>query len=65
MNTKKLIGMACWLLAFLLPARYSLVESEQASNLGGLVWFLAFLFLMFLGFWLVESSAAKRAYHGH
>ena len=65
MNTKKLIGWACWLLAFLLPARYSLLESEHATNIQGLVSFVAFLFLVFFGYWLVDSSAEKSAGHGH
>lgn len=65
MNTKKLIGWACWLLAFLVPARYALLESEHATNIQGLVSFVAFLFLVFFGYWLVDSSAAKSAGHRH
>ena len=63
--SKKFIGWACWLLAFLLPARYALLESEQVSNIPGLIAFVGFVVLIFLGYWFVDSAGDKKASHGH
>lgn len=65
MNTKKLLGLACWLLAFLVPARYALLETETVDNIPGLISFVAFVVLAFLGYWLVDSSAAKHDHSAH
>ena len=66
MNTKKIAGLLCWLLAFLIPARYSLLESETVSNIPGLIAFVSFVFLVFLGYWLVDSASDKKSEsHGH
>ncbi len=64
--SKKIIGWACWALAFLLPARYALLETETVNNIPGLIAFVSFVFLVFLGYWLVDSSGDKKAEsHGH
>ncbi len=66
MNTKKIIGLLCWLLAFAIPARYSLLESEHVGNIPGLISFVGFVFLVFLGYWLVDSSTDNKSQsHGH
>lgn len=65
MNIKKLLGFACWLLAFIVPAHYALLNSEYTSNTHGLIAFLCFVFLVFFGYWLVDSSSARSADHGH
>lgn len=65
MNTKKIAGFICWLLAFAIPARYSLLESETVGNIPGLIAFVGFVFLVFLGYWLVDSSDSKKESHGH
>ena len=62
---KKIIGLLCWLLAFLIPARFALLESEKVSNIPGLIAFVSFVFLIFLGYWLVDSASEKNASHGH
>lgn len=65
MNTKKIIGLLCWLLAFAIPARYSLLESETVGNIPGLIAFVSFMFLIFIGYYLVDSSGSKNESHGH
>ena len=65
MNTKKIVGLLCWLLAFAIPARYSLLESETVGNIPGLIAFVIFVFLIFLGYWLVDGSGSKKESHGH
>ena len=67
MNIKKIAGLLCWLLAFLVPARFALLETDhlQVQNIPGLIAFVSFVFLVFLGYWLVDSSAAKNESHGH
>lgn len=65
MNIKKISGLLCWLFAFLIPARYSLLESETVGNIPGLIAFVGFVFLVFLGYWLVDSSSDKKESHGH
>lgn len=67
MNTKKIAGLLCWLLAFLIPARFALLETDtlEVRNIPGLIAFVSFVFLVFLGYWLVDSSADKKESHGH
>ena len=63
---KKISGWACWALAFLIPARVALLETETVSNIPGLIAFVCFVFLVFLGYWLVDSAGDKRSEsHGH
>lgn len=62
---KKTIGLLCWLLAFLIPARFALLETEEISNIPGLIAMVSFVFLVFLGYYLVDSSSASKESHGH
>ncbi len=59
MNTKKLLGILCWLLAFAIPFRPSILDTEGVGNTLGLLSFLAMVVLVFLGYWLVDSSGSK------
>lgn len=73
MNTKKILGLLCWLLAFLLPFRYSMLDTENtvnadgtADNVKGLISFVIMLLLLFAGYMLYDSAGAKKgASHGH
>ena len=67
MNTKKIAGLLCWLLAFILPARFALLETDtlEVQNIPGLIAFVIFVFLIFLGYYLVDSSGDKKESHGH
>ncbi len=68
MNTKKIIGIVLWLVAFAIPARYGLLETEEVSNITGLIGFVAFIFLLFLGYFLVDGSSSSNTTadgHGH
>jgi hypothetical protein len=65
MNTRKLIGLLFWLLAFAVPAHYALLSTEEVSNITGLVSFVAFMVLVFLGYWLVDSSDSGKAESHH
>lgn len=56
MNTRKLIGLACWLLAFALPFGPSILNTQGVDNVTGLLSFVATITLIFLGYWLVDSS---------
>lgn len=62
---KKTIGLLCWLLAFLIPARFALLETEEISNIPGLIAMVSFVFLVFLGYYLVDSSSTSKESHGH
>ncbi len=53
---KKIIGFACWLIAFTLPFRPALMETEEVSNTTGLISFLIMLGLIFGGYILVETA---------
>ena len=65
MNTKKIAGFICWLFAFAIPAHFAFLESEKTGNIPGLIAFVSFVFLVFLGYWLVDSSSSKTESHGH
>lgn len=67
MNSKKIIGIVLWLVAFAIPARYGLLETEEVSNITGLIGFVAFIFLLFVGYYLVDtsSSGTSTGEHGH
>ena len=69
---KKTIGLVLWLLAFLIPFRYAILdtddvvlESGRADNTMGLINFVAMLALLFIGYWLVDSSKQSADSHGH
>jgi uncharacterized PurR-regulated membrane protein YhhQ (DUF165 family) len=67
---KKIIGLVLWLIAFILPFRYALLDTEElqgpdgANNIVGLVSFVAMLALIFIGYALVDGSK-ETASHGH
>jgi uncharacterized membrane protein len=65
MNTKKIIGIVLWLVAFAIPARCGLLETEEVSNITGLIGFVAFIFLLFVGYYLVDSSSSSTSADGH
>jgi hypothetical protein len=62
---KKIIGFACWLVAFLIPAKYGLLETETVGNIPGLIGFVAFVALIFIGYWLVDSSSTQHDHASH
>ena len=64
MNIKKILAILCWALAFLFPARLALLETEEVNNIPGLVAFVAFVVLLFAGYFLMDSSYTKKTDHG-
>ena len=56
MNTKKIIGLLCWLLAFAIPARFALLETEHVENIPGLIAFVGFVFLICLRYFFVAPT---------
>ena len=71
---KKLIGIALWLLAFLIPFKYAILNTKEvvhadgsADNIVGLMSFVAMIALLFIGYALVDSSAPKpgSGHHAH
>lgn len=71
---KKTIGLALWLLAFLIPFRYAILdtgdlvqEDGTTDNVKGLISFLAMLIMLFVGYALVDSAGPKagEGSHGH
>lgn len=72
---KKTIGLVLWLLAFLIPFRYAILETDdvvtadgRANNTVGLISFIAMLALLFIGYALVDSAGNAKAPtegHGH
>ncbi|MBK8227432.1 MAG: hypothetical protein IPK70_09695 [Flavobacteriales bacterium] len=71
---KKFIGLALWLHAFLIPFRFSILdtdevvkESGRADNTMGLISFVAMLALLFIGYALVDSAGKQPSAedHGH
>ena len=63
---KKIIGIALWLIAFLIPFQYALLDTEDVGNITGLISFVAMLALIFIGYALVDSASAQASGdHGH
>ncbi len=72
---KKLIGLALWLLAFALPFRFAILDTEDLlqadgsiNNVKGLISFVAMLALLFTGYALIDSASPKPGSddsHGH
>ncbi|MBK7382839.1 MAG: hypothetical protein IPP83_05580 [Flavobacteriales bacterium] len=63
---KKIIGLVCWLLAFIVPFRYAILDTDdvvladgRADNIVGLLNFLLMMVLIFVGYALVDSSKGK------
>jgi len=69
---KKMIGLALWLVAFLVPFRYSILDTHEliendgtTDNVTGLLSFVAMITLLFIGYWLVDSSSTKGTEDAH
>ncbi len=71
---KKMIGLALWLVALLVPFRYAILDSTDlvqpdgtVENMKGLLSFVAVIVLFFVGYALVDSSKKKASgeAHGH
>jgi hypothetical protein len=72
---KKYIGLALWLLAFAIPFRYAILETDDllgpdgsVNNVKGLFSFLALVALLFVGYVLIDSASPKPGssdQHGH
>lgn len=72
---KKIIGFTLWLLAFLIPFKYAILNTDdvvmedgRADNITGLLAFVAMIALIFAGYVLVDSDGKKKAAaegHGH
>ncbi|HQV39049.1 MAG: hypothetical protein IPO60_05570 [Flavobacteriales bacterium] len=66
MNTRKIIGYALWLLAFLIPFQSSILSTEDVGEVKGLVSFVALVTMIFIGYFLVDgANAADKAKAGH
>ena len=72
MNTRKIIGLALWLVAFTLPFWWSMLNTDQvvyedgsANNTKGLISFVAMVILVFAGYALVDSAKKDTAGSGH
>ena len=68
MNTRKILGLALWLLAFTVPFWYSMLNTDtvvyedgSANNTKGLISFVAMVILVFAGYMLVDSSRSTAA----
>ena len=68
---KKIIGFTLWFVAFLIPFRYALLDTEDlqtpegAENIKGLINFVVMLALLFIGYVLVDGSKAPAHGDGH
>lgn len=72
---KKLIGLALWLLAFLIPFKYAILDTDDLvqadgsiDEIKGLISFVILLVLLFAGYWLIDSAGDKQGTegsHGH
>ncbi|MBK8613807.1 MAG: hypothetical protein IPN85_09985 [Flavobacteriales bacterium] len=56
MNTKKIIGIVLWVLAFAIPFKFALLDTEAVGNIKGLVSFVVMLVLVFTGYALFDSG---------
>ena len=67
MNKRRIIGYLCWLAAFLIPFQSALLSTEEVGNVTGLVSFVILVFMVFLGYILVDgaNAADKAKAHGH
>lgn len=72
---KKLIAIALWILAFALPFRYAILDTDDLlqpdgsiDNIKGLLSFIIMLALLFVGYWFMDSASPKPGTgdtHGH
>ena len=66
MNTRKIIGYALWLLAFLIPFQSAILSTDEIGNVKGLISFIVLVVLIFVGYILVDgANAADKAKAGH
>jgi hypothetical protein len=70
--SKKLIGLALWLLAFAIPFKYAILDTDEvvleggrADNITGLISFVAMIALFFGGYMLVDGAGKKPTGEGH
>ncbi|MCC7500904.1 MAG: hypothetical protein IT229_00145 [Flavobacteriales bacterium] len=56
MNTKRIIGIVLWVLAFAIPFKFALLDTEAVGNIKGLVSFVVMLVLVFTGYALFDSG---------
>lgn len=72
---KKLIGLGMWLLAFAIPFRFAILDTEDLlqpdgsiNNVKGLISFVVMIALLFIGYALIDSASPKPGSdgsHGH
>ena len=66
MNKKKIAGLLCWLVAFAIPFQSALLDASSASNIKGLINFVAMVALVFVGYMLVDGAdSPKEGASGH
>lgn len=73
--TRTLIAWALWLIAFIFPLRMAILNTSEimredgsgAKNLFGLACFVVGLTMVFIGYWLKDSTTGPKAggAHGH
>ena len=59
MNVKRVLGFVAMLLIFAIPVQTALLDVGEMNNVTGLISFVAFLVLLFIGYALVDSSYPK------
>lgn len=62
---KKYIGFALWALALALPFRFAMLSTSGVSNVVGLISFLGFMVLVFVGYALVDSGSSPAQNEQH
>ncbi len=72
---KKIIGLALWVLAFAIPFRFAILDTDDLlqpdgtiNNVKGLISFVVMLVLLFTGYALIDSTSPKPGSddgHGH
>jgi hypothetical protein len=69
---KKLIGVALWVLAFAIPFRFAILDTDdtvldngRADNLTGLISFLVMIALLFIGYAVFDSAKGQAGTEGH
>ena len=72
---KKIIGLALWVLAFAIPFRFAILDTDDLlqpdgtiNNVKGLISFVVMLVLLFTGYALIDSTSPKPGRddgHGH
>jgi hypothetical protein len=72
---KKIIGLALWVLAFAVPFRFAILDTDDLvqpdgtiDQVKGLISFVVMLALLFTGYALIDSASPKPGSddaHGH